>query len=87
MDSFAGEKLPHIFDEHYRTKEAVHHNKESSGLGLAIVKHVTELHGIRLQVQSQPGAGTTFRLWFSCTPDEPPVSGTKEIQNGLYDDC
>ena len=62
----APEKLPHIFDEHYRTREAVCHNKESSGLGLAIVKHVTELHGIRLEVQSQLGTGTTFKLWFPC---------------------
>ncbi len=83
----AAEKLPHIFDEHYRTKEAVRHNKESSGLGLAIVKHVTELHGIRLQVQSQPGAGTIFKLWFPCAAAEPPVSGKKEIQYGLCDDC
>jgi len=81
------EKLPHMFDEHYRTKEAVHHNKESSGLGLSIVKHVTELHGIRLQVQSQPGAGTTFKLWFPCVASEPLVSGKKEIRNGLCDDC
>ena len=83
----AAQKLPRIFDEHYRTKEAVRHNKESSGLGLAIVKHVTELHGIRLKVQSQPGAGTTFRLWFPCAAADPPVSGKKEIHNGLCDDC
>jgi len=83
----AAKKLPRIFDEHYRTNEAVRHNKESSGLGLAIVKHVTELHGIRLQVQTQPGAGTTFKLWFPCAAAEPPVSGKKEIRNGLCDDC
>jgi signal transduction histidine kinase len=83
----AAEKLPHIFNEHYRTKEAVRHNKESSGLGLAIVKHVTELHGIRLQVQTQPGTGTTFKLWFPCAAAEPLASGKKEIRNGLCDDC
>jgi len=59
-----GEKLPHIFDEHYRTKEAMKHNKESSGLGLAIVKHVAELHRIQLHVKSQQGVGTTFELRF-----------------------
>lgn len=60
------EKLPHIFDEHYRTKEAVQHNKESSGLGLAIVKQVAQFHRISLNVQSQPGQGSTFTLWFPC---------------------
>ncbi len=58
------EKLPRIFDEHYRTNEAVRHNKESSGLGLAIVRHVAQLHGIHLRVESQPGKGTIFELRF-----------------------
>jgi signal transduction histidine kinase len=56
------DKLPRIFEEHYRTKEAVEHNKESSGLGLAIVKHVAEIYGIHIRVQSNPGAGTKFEL-------------------------
>ncbi len=55
-------KLPHIFDEYYRTSEAVRHNKESSGLGLAIVRHVAETHGIRVRVESRPGVGTKFIL-------------------------
>jgi signal transduction histidine kinase len=57
-------KLPHIFEEHYRTKEAVKHNKESSGLGLTIVKHVAEMYGIRIRVESRPGFGTKFELKF-----------------------
>jgi signal transduction histidine kinase len=58
------DKLPRIFEEHYRTKEAVQHNKESSGLGLAIVKHVAEMYGINIRVESRPGFGTKFELKF-----------------------
>jgi signal transduction histidine kinase len=58
------DKLPCIFEEHYRTKEAVQHNKESSGLGLAIVKYVAEMYGIRIRVESRPGFGTKFELRF-----------------------
>jgi len=58
------DKLPRIFEEHYRTKEAVQHNKESSGLGLAIVKHVAEMYGIRIRVESRAGFGTKFELIF-----------------------
>ena len=58
------DKLPRIFEEHYRTKEAVRHNRESSGLGLAIVRQVAGMHGIRVRVTSRPDAGTTFRLSF-----------------------
>lgn len=60
----AGNKLPHIFEEHYRTKEAVQHNKESSGLGLSIVKQVAEMYGIAIRVESRPGGGTKFELRF-----------------------
>jgi signal transduction histidine kinase len=57
-------KLPRIFEEHYRTKEAVQHNKESSGLGLSIVKQVAEMYGISVRVESRPGYGTKFELRF-----------------------
>ncbi|MHC4509636.1 MAG: sensor histidine kinase [Planctomycetota bacterium] len=64
-------KLPRIFEEHYRTKEAVHHNKESSGLGLAIVKNVAHMYNIRIRVESRPGIGTKLELRFPA-PDENP---------------
>jgi signal transduction histidine kinase len=58
------DKLPRIFEEHYRTNEAVKHNKESSGLGLSIVKYVAEMYRIRIRVESHPGSGTKFELRF-----------------------
>jgi signal transduction histidine kinase len=61
----APEKLSRIFDEYYRTQEAMAQCKESSGLGLAIVRHIVELHQIRLRVRSKPGVGTTFELTFN----------------------
>ncbi len=57
-------KLPHIFDDYYRAKEAVSHYSDSSGLGLAIVRHVALLNHIRVRVESQPGIGTRFTLHF-----------------------
>lgn len=58
------EKLPRIFDDYYRTEEAVRHNKDSTGLGLAIARHVALTHGIRVQVESLPARGTRFTLCF-----------------------
>lgn len=59
------DKLPRIFDEYYRTDEAVQHNKGSSGLGLTIVKHVAQIHNIKIKVESRPDSGTKFTLRFS----------------------
>jgi signal transduction histidine kinase len=54
------EKLPHIFEEYYRTTDAVQHNRGSSGLGLAIVQQIALEHGIALSVESKLGKGTVF---------------------------
>jgi signal transduction histidine kinase len=62
-------KLTHIFDEYYRTEEAVAHNRESTGLGLAIVRQVCQQNGIMLRVESQAGVGTRFSLRFPSEPD------------------
>ena len=67
------EKLPHIFEEYYRTREAARHNKESTGLGLTIAHHVTRTHGIRVRVQSQTGVGTRVQLWL------PPAGGAPTL--------
>jgi two-component system phosphate regulon sensor histidine kinase PhoR len=58
------EKLPHIFEEYYRTDEAVRHNPQSSGLGLTVVQLVAEKHGIEVKVTSRLGRGTKFELQF-----------------------
>jgi two-component system sensor histidine kinase PilS (NtrC family) len=44
-----------IFEPFFTTK------KNGSGLGLSIVHRIIESHGGMLQVQSQPGEGSTFR--------------------------
>jgi signal transduction histidine kinase len=58
------EKLPHIFEEFYRTDEAVRHNRESTGLGLAIVQQVAQSHGVKVRVESAVDVGTRFTLEF-----------------------
>lgn len=78
------EKLPRVFEEHYRTNEAVQHNKQSTGLGLAIVKRVAERYGIHVRVASSPGSGTTFELTFPQTTTPPPGgNNAPERQHGL----
>jgi signal transduction histidine kinase len=42
----------------------VHTHVEGSGIGLYIVKRIIESSGGTIEVTSQPGAGTTFTLFF-----------------------
>ncbi len=77
------EKLPHIFDEHYRTKKAVQHNRESSGLGLAIVREVVERHDLHLSVTSCHEMGTTVELKFPLATPDPSNLQAKEKEKCL----
>jgi signal transduction histidine kinase len=56
------EKIPYIFDEYFKTPEAVKHNAASSGIGLAIVRKVAELHKVEITVESEVQQGTCFDL-------------------------
>jgi two-component system heavy metal sensor histidine kinase CusS len=60
----APEHLPHIFDRYYRADQARSDQAHSAGLGLSIVRAIMELHGGKISVDSQPGAHTTFSLFF-----------------------
>lgn len=56
------EALPHIFDRFWRAEKSRNRASGGSGLGLAIVKQLVEAHGGQVQVESQVGVGTQFRL-------------------------
>jgi len=57
-------KLPHVFDEYYRTEEAVKHFRESTGLGLTIVRQILRSGGIGATISSEPDVGTRWDLDF-----------------------
>jgi two-component system, sporulation sensor kinase E len=52
------EQINRIFDPFYTTK------KKGSGLGLMIVQRIVRAHGGHVELESQIGRGSTFRVWF-----------------------
>ncbi len=42
---------------------------EGTGLGLPLVKAFLDLHGGRMEIQSEKGRGTTIRMYFPLAPD------------------
>ncbi len=58
------ENLTKIFEEHFRSKNAVAHNPSGTGLGLSIVKEIVRLHGATIEVESTVGKGTSFTVSF-----------------------
>ena len=59
------EQMAHVFDAFYTTK------KQGTGLGLAIVKKNIDAHHGRIQINSEPGKGTTIEVNL-------PLDGKKE---------
>jgi signal transduction histidine kinase/DNA-binding response OmpR family regulator len=65
-----------IFEPFFTTK-----GSQGSGLGLAMVRKVVEAHSGTIDVESQPGHGTTFRLRFPVASVT--AAGTRGTVSGL----
>jgi two-component system phosphate regulon sensor histidine kinase PhoR len=67
----AKEDLPRIFERFYRADKARSpDNVRGTGLGLAIVKHIAQLHGGRVEADSELSKGTTIRVLIPMRNDE-----------------
>ncbi|MCX6360236.1 MAG: response regulator [Armatimonadetes bacterium] len=60
------ENLDRIFDPYFSTKSEI----SNTGLGLAVVHGIIRAHHAAITVQSEPGAGSVFSIYFAAAEDE-----------------
>lgn len=65
---------PHIFEPYYRGSNT--EGVLGSGLGLKVVYEIVARSGGQLDVESEQGKGTTFRIWL------PATAGVETVQSG-----
>jgi heavy metal sensor kinase len=56
------EAMPHVFERFYRVDKARSRTEGGSGLGLAIAKWIAEARHGSIELVSQPGQGSTFKV-------------------------
>ncbi|RKY92010.1 hypothetical protein DRQ15_03540 [candidate division KSB1 bacterium] len=71
------ETLENMFNPFFTTKSG------GTGLGMAVTQRIIEEHGGEIQVESEKGKGTTFRIFIPLTvpPETVPESITKIVNN------
>jgi signal transduction histidine kinase len=86
VEDFGGgiepEHLHRIYDPFFTTKTKPRNGEhKGTGLGLAVSYGIMQEHGGKMQVESEVGVGTTFRLEFPLVPAKV-VAGTQADGEG-----
>jgi heavy metal sensor kinase len=63
-----------IFERFYRASSTRNGSGEGTGLGLALARWIAEAHGAAIEVKSEPGMGSTFRVRFL------PLAGAQALE-------
>jgi PAS domain S-box-containing protein len=67
------EQIARIFEPFYTTK------KKGTGLGLMIVQRIVRAHNGRIELESNIGKGTTFRIWLPLHERKPRLLENKKL--------
>jgi len=71
------DEMPRIFEDFYRTDAAKEMQELGSGLGISIIQNIVELYDGTIEVESEPGQGSTFT--FILPPHAPPTEAENMV--------
>ncbi len=74
--------VPHVFERFFRSADATDRAIQGTGLGLAVVKAIVDQHRGTLEIESEPGHGTTIRMHLR-TGDEPTSASAPDDGTGV----
>lgn len=72
----AAEDLPKVFEKFFRAKSAEQSTIQGTGLGLPMARYIVEKHRGRIELSSELGVGTEFRVYL------PVVSADSDDEGG-----
>ena len=58
------QNIPKIFQEYFRSNNAVKEHENGTGLGLSISKRIADIHKAKIEVASVLGKGTSIKVIF-----------------------
>ncbi len=67
-EGISREHLPRLTERFYRVDAGRSRDMGGTGLGLAIVKHIVNRHRAALDIDSEPGKGTSFAVFLPAAP-------------------
>ncbi len=66
----APEDQPRVFEKFYRAKSAEQSTVQGTGLGLPMARYIVERHRGRIEMTSEPGVGTEFKVFLPAASTE-----------------
>lgn len=78
-------QIEHIFEPYYRAQFSDTETRRGAGLGLTLVKQIITAHGGRIEVESQVGSGSIFRMLFprGKRGEAAPVASIAEVPSNV----
>ncbi len=73
------DRIPLIFQKFQQLDSTLDREYEGMGLGLALTKQIVELHGGWVEVESEPGDGSTFTVWLAAQNLKPAKNKIQEL--------